>query len=153
MHSTTTARTGCDVLDAFLQELPVDEELVLIPHSNAGAYVPVLTTRRPVLGVVFVDAVLPPHRGHQRLAPPAFHEFLKQKADGGGVLPVWTDWWGKGEVAALFVDSETRTRIVPQVTAAFGVGADTAAEMVIVVGDNPDRVCSGAALANSAASP
>ena len=106
-----TPRTGCDVLDAFLQELPVDEELVLIPHSNAGAYVPVLTTRRPVVGVVFVDAVLPPHRGHQPLAPPAFHEFLRQKADRGGVLPVWTDWWEEADVAAMFVDSETRTRI------------------------------------------
>ncbi|MGW4371614.1 transposase [Nocardia takedensis] len=28
----------------------------------------------------------------------------------------------------------------PQLTAAFGVGIDTAAEMLIVAGDNPDRI-------------
>ena len=32
------------------------------------------------------------------------------------------------------------TQLAPQLTAAFGVGADTAAEMLIVAGDNPQRV-------------
>lgn len=32
------------------------------------------------------------------------------------------------------------TEIAPELTAAFGIGADTAAEMLIVAGDNPDRI-------------
>lgn len=35
---------------------------------------------------------------------------------------------------------ELTTQLAPQLTAAFGVGADTAAEMLIVAGDNPRRV-------------
>ena len=35
----------------------------------------------------------------------------------------------------------------PQLVAAFGIGADTAAEMLIVAGDNPERIRSEAALA------
>lgn len=107
----TSPRTGQEVLDAFLADLPTDEELVLIPHSNAGAYVPVISTQRSVVGAVFVDAILPPHRGDVPLAPPTFLDFLRQKADAGGVLPVWTDWWDEADVAALFLDSQTRSRV------------------------------------------
>jgi len=43
--------------------------------------------------------------------------------------------------------AELTDQIVPELTAAFGVGPDTAAEMVIVVGDNPERIRSEAAFA------
>lgn len=36
--------------------------------------------------------------------------------------------------------AELTTTLAPQLCAAFGVGADTAAEMLIVAGDNPERV-------------
>jgi transposase len=36
--------------------------------------------------------------------------------------------------------NELTTQLVPQLVDAFGVGADTAAEMLIVAGDNPNRV-------------
>ena len=111
LRGTTWPRAARHVLDAYLTGLPNDDELVLVPHSNAGAYVPILTTRCPVVGAVFVDAVLPPRRGDQPLAPPAFLEFLRKKTDTSGVLPVWTDWWEEADVAALFPDVETRTRI------------------------------------------
>ena len=70
-----------------------------------------LTTRCQVVGAVFADAGVPPRRGDQPLARPAFLEFLWEKADTRGVLPVWTDWWEEADVAALFPDVETRTRI------------------------------------------
>lgn len=38
-------------------------------------------------------------------------------------------------------------RAAPQLTSTFGVGADSAAELLIVVGDNPERIRSDAALA------
>ena len=100
-----------DVLAAFLDALPAHQELVLIPHSNAGAYVPALTTHRSVAGIVFVDAVLPPQRGRIPLASQASLAFLRGKADADGMLPIWTDWWEEAEVAALFADSETRARL------------------------------------------
>lgn len=86
--------------------------MVLLAHSNAGAYVPAVTSRHPsIVGAVFVDAVLPPKRGHVALAPPAFLDFLRPQADAAGMLPVWTDWWRESEVATLFPDEETRRRI------------------------------------------
>lgn len=102
---------GQNVLETFASALPVDGDVVLVAHSNAGAYVPALTTQRSVVGVVFVDAVLPPSRGRIPLAPLAFLDFLRQKADVNGVLPVWTDWWPEPEVTPLFPDRETQARI------------------------------------------
>lgn len=104
-------RAATEVLHAFLTELPADDELVLVAHSNAGAHVPLLTTQRRVIGTVFVDAVLPPRRGHQPLAPPEILQFLREKTDARGVLPGWTEWWEEADVAALFPDRATRTRI------------------------------------------
>lgn len=82
------AQGAQDVLDAFPDALPMHGELVLIPHSNAGAHVPTLTTQRSVVGIVFVGSLLPPERGRIPLAPPDFLPFLRGKADPEGVLPV-----------------------------------------------------------------
>jgi pimeloyl-ACP methyl ester carboxylesterase len=114
-HTVTCAaagpvRTAQDALDAFLAELPDEQELVLVPHSNAGAYVPALVMQRRVLGVIFVDSVLPPGRGHVPLAPPAFLDLLRAKADDDGLLPVWTAWWDE-DVSELFPNTETRTQV------------------------------------------
>ena len=42
------------------------------------------------------------------------------------------------------------TRTAPQLIEPFGIGVDTAAEILIVVGDNPERIRSEAALAKLA---
>lgn len=104
-------RTGQDVVDAFLAQLPTDQQLVLVPHSNAGAYVPALVMRRRVVAAVFVDAVLPPRRGDVPLAAPEFLDFLRAKADDDGLLPVWTEWWDETDLTALFPDARTRARV------------------------------------------
>jgi pimeloyl-ACP methyl ester carboxylesterase len=65
-----TALRADDVLDAFLAALPADQEVDLVPHSNAGAFVPALTVRRPVAPVVFVDAVFPPPGGQDSARTP-----------------------------------------------------------------------------------
>ncbi|MDJ0355946.1 hypothetical protein [Paenarthrobacter sp. PH39-S1] len=104
-------QTTQDVLDAFLAALPLDRELVVIPHSNAGAYVPALVMQRRVVASIFVDAVLPPDRGRVPLAPAAFLDFLRGIADKTGLLPVWTMWWDEADVASLFPDAVTRARV------------------------------------------
>lgn len=103
--------TGRDVLDGWLATLPTDQDLVLVPHSNAGAYVPELVMQRRVVAAVFVDAVLPPDRGYVSLAPPAFLGLLREKTDGDGLLPVWTSWWDEADVVDLFPDAEMRARV------------------------------------------
>ena len=100
-----------DVLDAFLAALPVDQDVVLVPHSKAGAYVPALTAPRPVAAVVFVDAVLPSPGGQVPLAPAAFLDALREKADDDGLLPPWTTWWDEADVAALFPGAGSRAAL------------------------------------------
>jgi len=98
-------------MQALLAALPAQHEMVLVPHSNAGAYVAELTTRRPVVATVFVDAVLPPESGQVPLAPPALLDRLREMADREGMLPAWTEWWDEAEVAALFPDAQSRAQV------------------------------------------
>ena len=111
--SPVAPRSPDDVLAAVLAALPADRELILVPHSNAGLYVPALTARRRVAGFVFVDAGLPSPAGAVALAPPGFLDFLTTKADADGLLPLWTDWWDE-DVSALFPDAPTQARVVAE---------------------------------------
>jgi hypothetical protein len=104
-------RSPRDVLDGLLTALPVGRELTLVPHSNAGLYVPQLTTHRNVVGYVFVDAGLPHGYGTVPVAPPPLLRFLRAKANRDGVLPPWTRWWDETEVTALFPNAEVRQRV------------------------------------------
>jgi pimeloyl-ACP methyl ester carboxylesterase len=103
--------TGDDVLGAFRAALPVDRDLVLVPHSNAGAYVPELSVDCPIRAAVFVDAVLPPPSGRIPLAPPALLDVLRELAGDDGLLPPWTEWWGETDVGALFPDAQSRAAV------------------------------------------
>jgi hypothetical protein len=103
--------TTHDVLRVLTSALPVASDVVLVAHSNAGAYVPALVTQGLVRGVVFVDAVLPASRGTLHLAPGALLDLLRARADPAGLLPVWTQWWEEADVAPLFPDAATRERV------------------------------------------
>lgn len=107
-------RTAADVLEGFLEALPADheQEFVLVPHSNAGLYVPALASQRRVKGFVFVDALLPAPGGRSRLAPPAaLLDVLRSRADEHGLLPPWSAWWEEAGVAGLFPDRSARERV------------------------------------------
>ena len=107
-------RSPVDVLEGFFSSLP-DEPVVLVPHSNAGLFVPALAERHSVLATVFVDAALPPTDAPTTTsASGAFYEFLTKKADARGVLPAWTRWWSEEEVSGLFPDAATRERVEKQ---------------------------------------
>ena len=107
-------RSPGDVLEGFVSSLP-QEPAILVPHSNAGLFVPALAARSSVLATVFVDAALPPI-GAQTVtqATGTFYDFLAEKADASGVLPVWTQWWAEDEVRHLFPDAATRERVEEQ---------------------------------------
>jgi hypothetical protein len=106
-----TVHTPADVLGGWLEQIPADRDLLLVPHSNAGLYTAALADARPVACVVFVDAGLPSRGPTTPMAPPAFRRFLGTLADADGVLPPWTGWWPPEEVASVFPDPATRAAV------------------------------------------
>jgi len=109
--AATAPRSPADVLHHFRAALPSGDDLVLIPHSNAGLYVPALTVRRRVAGYVFVDAGVPASGGRAPLAPPAVLGLLARLADDNGLLPPWSRWWDEADVAPLFPTTAVREQI------------------------------------------
>ena len=91
-------------------ELPAGQPVVLVAHSNAGLFVPVIVdaSPRPVAGCVFVDAALPARTGATPVAPVDLIRFLESKAGDDGRLPPWTAWWDEADVAPMFPDPSTR---------------------------------------------
>lgn len=110
----STTRDPHSVLDAYVDALPADRDIVLIPHSNAGLFVPLIAQMRSVVGWVFLDARLPPTAGSVGLAPPHLLTWLAEKADGAGMLPPWTTWWDPADRDALFPDHEVMAAVERQ---------------------------------------
>ena len=106
------------VVDAVVADLGTAEHgqrLVLVPHSNAGLFVPVIAAALPgqVRGCIFVDAAVPPSSGAVSVVPPEMLALLREKVSGG-FLPRWTDWWDEEEVAPLFPDQATRQAVTEE---------------------------------------
>jgi hypothetical protein len=105
------------VVDAVrddLAQVPAGRPLVMVAHSNAGLFLPVIRAGpdHPVTGSVFVDAALPARSGSTPVAPPGLLEFLRPKASAAdGRLPRWTDWWDEADVAPMFPDPVTREAV------------------------------------------
>ena len=104
-----------DAVRARLDTSGPNQGIVLVAHSNAGLFIPVITTALPgqVLGCIFVDAALPPPSGTAPVAPPELLALLRGKASGG-LLPRWTDWWEEEDVAPLFPDQQTRQAVTEE---------------------------------------
>ena len=90
--------------------------LILVPHSNAGLFVPALVEALAgqAKACLFVDAALPPASGNVQAAEPEFVPFLRDLADDAGILPRWTDWWGADETAALLPDEALRQTVIAE---------------------------------------
>jgi hypothetical protein len=100
-----------EVLEHLLGQLPPDEDVALVAHSNAGLYVPALAARRPVVASVFADAALPPVSGSAPMAAPERLPMLRELADEDGLLPPWTSWWPADDVAQLFPDAAVQAAV------------------------------------------
>jgi hypothetical protein len=98
-----------------LAGVPVEVPLVLVVHSNAGLFLPVVRAALPhrVAGSVFVDAALPARGGSSPVASPEMLAFLRPLAVDGR-LPQWTEWWDEAEVAPMFPDEPTRRTVVAE---------------------------------------
>ncbi len=84
--------------------------LVLVAHSNAGVFVPVIThgMGRPVTCSIFADATVPAAHGDTPTTSGEFLPFLRGLAGPDGRLPRWTDWWDEPDVAPLFPSPQAR---------------------------------------------
>jgi hypothetical protein len=93
-----------------------DQPVLLVAHSNAGLFVPILATEavRPVRACLFVDAALPARQGSTPVAPAELLAFLRGKVADDGRLPRWTDWWDDDEVAELFPDAVTQAAVIAE---------------------------------------
>lgn len=103
--------TVAEVYRWYLDDLSPNHDYVLVPHSNAGLYVPALSHRRSVVGLVFVDAVLPPPSGEVGVAPEGLLAMLGEVADSDENLPPWTSWWDDESVTELFPSPEVRALV------------------------------------------
>lgn len=57
--TSSVERVESDYLDAITGQ----GKPLLVAHSNAGNYIPAITARTKIAGVLFMDAVLPPLSG------------------------------------------------------------------------------------------
>jgi hypothetical protein len=91
-----------------VEHLPPDTGVVLVGHSNAGRYMPVVVDAigRTVRSCVFVDASLPARSGMTEAISPALLDVVRRKAEGDR-LPPWSQWWDEADVAPMFPDAET----------------------------------------------
>ena len=86
------------------------QPVVLVAHSNAGVFIPVIGwgLARPVACSIFADATVPAASGHTPIADDQFLPFLRGLAGPDGRLPRWTDWWDEQDVAPLFPSPQAR---------------------------------------------
>ncbi|MER7176199.1 alpha/beta hydrolase [Streptomyces mesophilus] len=98
-----------------LRRVPADRAVTLVAHSNAGLFLPVISSGlvQPVTGSVFVDAALPARTGPTPVAPPQVLASLRAMAVDGR-LPRWTDWWDEADLAPLFPDPQVRRTVVDE---------------------------------------
>jgi len=108
---TAGASTPEDVAAAYAAAGDGLRDVVLVPHSNAGLYAPLLAERLGARATVYVDAALPGDGADTALAPDRFLGLLRELADGDGLLPPWTQWWDEDDVRDLFPDASTRARV------------------------------------------
>jgi hypothetical protein len=98
-----------DVVNAAMSPLDQGQCVLLVAHSNAGLFVPLLVrhTVRPVRCCLFVDAALPARAAQTPVRPTELLDFLR-----GKVLP-WTEWWEE-DVSPLFPDAATRAAVTAE---------------------------------------
>jgi len=100
---------------AATRRLNPDRSVLLVAHSNAGLFVPLLVTHadRPVSGCLFVDAALPAPADSTPVVAAELLDLLRSKVTDGR-LPPWTEWWDEADVAPLFPDPETRAAVTAE---------------------------------------
>lgn len=91
------------------------EDIVLVTHSGAGVFAPLLL-HALAYGrgtAVFVDAALPSRSPGASVVDAGFLPFLRDVASDG-VVPPWPRWWPEEDLAPLFPDEATRATVTAE---------------------------------------
>lgn len=88
------------------------DDVVLVPHSGAGVFVPhlVAALAPDSATAVFADASLPRQAAPGTVVEPEFLPFLRGLARDGTVPP-WPQWWPDEDLSSLFPDEATRQAV------------------------------------------
>jgi hypothetical protein len=103
-------RDWADAVSDAMEPNEAAEPAVLVGHSAAGLLLPAIATRTRAVGLVFVDARIPPGDGVVAPAEEQFMTFVRARAGADGLLPPWSRWWGDEVVEGLVPDPVARTR-------------------------------------------
>ncbi len=99
-----------------VSETDVADPLVLIGHSAAGAFLPVISSHldREVQASVFVDARLP--RRDASLADDDSPEEAQRRQEMAEdrLLPPWSEWFGEGAMTEVIPQDDKRKRFVAE---------------------------------------
>jgi pimeloyl-ACP methyl ester carboxylesterase len=92
------------------------QPVVLVVHSNAGLFAPVIASELgvPVSCMIFADASIPPAAGQTEVAESEFVPFLRDLAGEDGRLPQWTSWWSEEDVGPMLPDPRLRQVITAE---------------------------------------
>jgi hypothetical protein len=82
----------------------ITEPAILVAHSNAGLFVPVIAAAAPVAGCLIVDGRLPGYANR-------VHDSLRRMVRDDGLLPPWSEWWGDADLTPLIPDGQTRAAV------------------------------------------
>jgi Alpha/beta hydrolase family len=91
------------------------DDVVLVTHSGAGVFAPLLLEALAGRSAtaVFVDAALPSGSPGAAVVDPGFLPFLRGLARDGAVPP-WPYWWQEEDLAPLFPDEATRRALTAE---------------------------------------
>jgi hypothetical protein len=92
----------------------VEAAELVVGHSGAGAFLPLIAQDNNARATVFVDAVLP-YSDDSYLSSEDFTALLDTLDVTDGLLPPWNDWWTPEVVARLVPDDALRRRLVDEI--------------------------------------
>ncbi len=101
-----------------VKDSALPDPLVLVGHSAAGAYLPVIRSHleREVSAYLFVDARLP--KSGASLADQDSREAEQRRREmaEGGMLPPWSEWFSDRVLENLLPNEESRLRFVDELS-------------------------------------
>lgn len=105
--------SGADLAQRYRSQVRAAGPAILVPHSNAGLFVPGLLAEATVRGAVFLDARLPatePTRTTEvALVPPQLRSSIPVDATGAPVA--WPFWWSPADRDSVFPSARWRAEV------------------------------------------
>lgn len=123
-----------------IREVPSDESVVLVAHSAAGAYLPIIASSlaHQVGAYIFLDARLPTGGGSLSDQDSPGEQEQREHLAKEGVLPNWSDWFEKAAIREAIPWDDLRREFVSELRP---IPLTLFDEKLIVPGEWPDAPC------------